>query len=124
VVAAAAAVVGWRLVSRVFAPPTAPIHTRRILLPGTLLWPLVHDGLLVVHTTLRGGGSSGGGGSVGGDGGFAQNELGSFYFPSSSHMPAAVHVAGRGLHSSTFRLNLSALYGIEGGARSDCIARV
>ena len=30
---------------------------------------------------------------------------------------------GRGLHSSTFRLNLSASYGI-GGARKDCVARV
>jgi len=30
---------------------------------------------------------------------------------------------GRGLHSSTFRLNLSALYGI-GGARRGCVARV
>ena len=32
-------------------------------------------------------------------------------------------VVGRGLHSSTFQLNLSALYGI-GGARSGCAARV
>jgi hypothetical protein len=32
-------------------------------------------------------------------------------------------VAGRGLHSSTFQLNLSALYGI-GGARRGCVARV
>ena len=31
--------------------------------------------------------------------------------------------AGRGLHSSTFQLNLSALYGI-GGARRGCVARV
>jgi len=30
---------------------------------------------------------------------------------------------GRGLHSSTFQLNLSALYGI-GGARRGCVARV
>ena len=30
---------------------------------------------------------------------------------------------GRGLHSSTFQLNLSALYGI-GGSRRDCVARV
>ena len=30
---------------------------------------------------------------------------------------------GRGLHSSTFQLNLSALYGI-GGARMGCVARV
>jgi len=29
----------------------------------------------------------------------------------------------RGLHSSTFQLNLSALYGI-GGARGDCLARI
>jgi len=29
----------------------------------------------------------------------------------------------RGLHSSTFQLNLSALYGI-GGVRRDCVARV
>ena len=32
-------------------------------------------------------------------------------------------VAGRGLHSSTSQLNLSALYGI-GGARKGCVARV
>ena len=31
--------------------------------------------------------------------------------------------AGRGLHSSTFQLNLSALYGI-GGARRGSVARV
>ena len=31
-------------------------------------------------------------------------------------------LAGRGLHSSTFQLNLSALYGI-GGARRSCVAR-
>jgi hypothetical protein len=30
---------------------------------------------------------------------------------------------GRGLHSSTFQLNLSALYGIR-GARRGCVARV
>jgi len=30
---------------------------------------------------------------------------------------------GRGLHSSTFQLNLSALYG-TGGARKGCVARV
>jgi hypothetical protein len=30
---------------------------------------------------------------------------------------------GRGLHSSTFQLNLSALYGI-GGTRRGCVARV
>jgi len=37
---------------------------------------------------------------------------------------AAVHRAlGRGLHSSTFQLNLSALYGI-GGARRGCVARI
>jgi len=30
---------------------------------------------------------------------------------------------GRGLHSSTFQLNLSALYG-RGGARRGCVARV
>ena len=30
---------------------------------------------------------------------------------------------GRGLHSSTFRVNLSALYAI-GGARRGCVARV
>jgi hypothetical protein len=29
----------------------------------------------------------------------------------------------RGLHSSTFQLNLSALYGI-GGARRDCVAHI
>ena len=32
-------------------------------------------------------------------------------------------VIGRGLHSSTFQLNLSALYGI-GGERRDCVAHV
>ena len=32
-------------------------------------------------------------------------------------------VKGRGFHSSTCQLNLSALYGI-GGARRDCVARV
>jgi hypothetical protein len=32
-------------------------------------------------------------------------------------------VEGRGLHSSTFQLNLSALYG-TGGARRGCVARV
>jgi hypothetical protein len=32
-------------------------------------------------------------------------------------------VLGRGLHSSTFQLNLCALYWI-GGARRDCVARV
>jgi hypothetical protein len=32
-------------------------------------------------------------------------------------------IGGRGLHSSTFQLNLSALYGI-GGARRGCVARV
>ena len=30
----------------------------------------------------------------------------------------------RGLHSSSFQLNLSALYGIVGGARRNCVARV
>jgi hypothetical protein len=30
---------------------------------------------------------------------------------------------GRGLHSSTFQLNLSAFYGIR-GARRGCVARV
>ena len=38
-------------------------------------------------------------------------------------MRAAAHHGGRGLHSSTFQLNLSALYGI-GGARRDCVAHV
>jgi hypothetical protein len=32
------------------------------------------------------------------------------------------HDTGRGLHSSTFQLNLSALYAI-GGARTGCVAR-
>jgi len=36
---------------------------------------------------------------------------------------AALRGGGRGLHSSTLQLNLSALYGI-GGARRDCVARV
>jgi hypothetical protein len=31
---------------------------------------------------------------------------------------------GRGLHSSSIQLNLSALYGIGGRARRDCVARV
>ena len=34
-----------------------------------------------------------------------------------------VMVTGRALHSSTFQLNVSALYGI-GGARRGCVARV
>jgi hypothetical protein len=34
-----------------------------------------------------------------------------------------VLASGRGLHSSTFQLNLSALYGI-GGARRGCVACV
>jgi len=33
------------------------------------------------------------------------------------------HADGRGLHSSTFQLNMSALYGI-GGARRGCVAHV
>ena len=37
-------------------------------------------------------------------------------------MRIGLHV-GRGLHSSTFQLNLSALYGI-GGAHRDCVACV
>ena len=36
---------------------------------------------------------------------------------------AAIHATGRGSHSFTSQLNLSALYGI-GGARRGCIARV
>ena len=32
-------------------------------------------------------------------------------------------LAGRGLHSFTSQLNLSAFYGI-GGSRKDCVARV
>jgi hypothetical protein len=36
---------------------------------------------------------------------------------------AELRVGGRGLHSSTFQLNLSALNGI-GGARRGCVARV
>ena len=36
---------------------------------------------------------------------------------------AASRDEGRGLHSSTFQLNLSALYGI-GGARGACVARI
>ena len=39
--------------------------------------------------------------------------------PVADHVDAAV--GGRGLHSSTFQLNLSALYGI-GGARRGCVA--
>jgi len=41
----------------------------------------------------------------------------------ASPAAAAVAAAGRGLHSSTFQLDLSALYGI-GGARGGCAARV
>jgi len=36
---------------------------------------------------------------------------------------AALRLVGRGLHSSTFRLNLSALYG-KGGACRDGVARL
>jgi len=36
---------------------------------------------------------------------------------------AMASLGGRGLHSSTFQLSLSALYGI-GGARRGCVARV
>jgi len=39
-------------------------------------------------------------------------------------MPMPVSTSTRGLHSSTFRLNLSALYGTAGGARRGCVARV
>jgi len=41
--------------------------------------------------------------------------------------PAEYYVVGRGLHSSTSQLNLSAFYGIGGGiggARRGCVARV
>jgi len=38
-------------------------------------------------------------------------------------LPRQVPPLPRGLHSSTFQLNLSAWYGI-GGARRDCVARV
>ena len=47
----------------------------------------------------------------------------------SSNILAQMYVSGvyrpsaRGLHSSPFQLNLSALYGI-GGARRGCVARV
>jgi len=43
------------------------------------------------------------------------------YLPPAS--AAAALPSTRGLHSSTFQLNLSALYGI-GGARRGCVARV
>ena len=38
-------------------------------------------------------------------------------------LPFPPQLMTRGSHSSTFQLNLSALYGI-GGARRDCVARV
>jgi hypothetical protein len=38
-------------------------------------------------------------------------------------LSASETASGRGLHSPTFQLNLSALYGIEGALR-DCVARV
>ena len=38
-------------------------------------------------------------------------------------VPLLVSVVGRGLHSLTSQLNLSAIYGI-GGARRGCVARV
>jgi len=43
--------------------------------------------------------------------------------PKRKTAAAAKAIAGRGLHSSTFQLNLSALYGM-GGARRGCVARV
>ena len=39
------------------------------------------------------------------------------------HVVVRVHRRHRGLHSFTFRLNLSALYGI-GGARGGCVAHI
>jgi len=42
---------------------------------------------------------------------------------SSSPMYASFSPINRGLHSSTFQLNLSALYGI-GGAHRGCVAHV
>ena len=41
----------------------------------------------------------------------------------STTRDGAPGVDGSGLHSSTFRLNVSAMYGI-GGARRGCVARV
>jgi len=42
---------------------------------------------------------------------------------SAGFMKLFHYISGRGLHSFTFQLNLSALYGI-GGARRGCVARV
>jgi len=38
--------------------------------------------------------------------------------PGSTDTWAELHLSGRGLHSSTFQLNLSASYGIEGAFRA------
>jgi len=48
-----------------------------------------------------------------------------FQFTSTEHARKlfALEELGRGLHSSTFQLNLSALYGI-GGARRGCVAHL
>ena len=43
--------------------------------------------------------------------------------PATSHASRRSGPQYRGLHSSTFQLNLGALYGI-GGARKDCVARI
>ena len=59
-----------------------------------------------------GGGSSGWGGGVGGMAGRV-----------ASRVPPVGAVGGRGIHSFTFKLNLSAWYGI-GGARRGCVSRV
>ena len=42
---------------------------------------------------------------------------------SAGFMKLFHYISGRGLHSFTFQLNLSALYGI-GGARRGCVAHV
>jgi len=43
--------------------------------------------------------------------------------PASAAAALCLEPAARGLHSSAFQLNLSALYGI-GGARRGCVARI
>jgi len=77
----------------------SPLHIE----PSTLEVNGTLDDASNIHQSLPAGGARGsGGGSAGGGAGM---------------------VRGRGLHSSTFQLNLSALYGI-GDARRGCVARV
>ena len=68
--------------------------------------------------------SRGGAGAFGGrDGGSGARRSGVGGSVEANGEVPVVHVGGRGLHSSTSQLNLSALYGI-GGARRGCVARV